>query len=314
MKKLAFAALFALISPAARADDGATAYAFVQVPASAHAAALGGENITIIEDDPALVYHNPALLASVSDNTIGAHYMNYMGGQHTAGATYSRVLRKRCSVAGALLYTNYGSMIETDEAGAELGTFSANDIAIAGTISYMFNDHWAGGATVKWLASFIGGYNSMAVGVDFGLNYYDAEHEWSVSAVAKNLGGQIKAYDEVYESMPIDVQVGVSKRFKALPVRVSLTWTDLTHWHYAFFRHLAIGVDANLSRQIWVGMGYNFRRGNEMTVGQGEDAGSHGAGLSVGGGINMRQFSLSMAYTKYHVATSALLFNVAYRL
>ena len=43
------------------------------------------------------------------------------------------------------------------------------------------------------------------MGVDLGLNYYDSDHEWSVSLVAKNLGGQLKAYDDQFEKMPLDV-------------------------------------------------------------------------------------------------------------
>ena len=112
--------------------------------------------------------------------------------------------------------------------------------------------------------------------------------------------------------MPIDVQVGVSKTFAALPVRVSATLVDLTHYNYRFINHLNLGADLLLSDNIWVGGGYNFRRANEMTIGTNEDASAHGAGFSMGGGINLERFKLNLAYGKYHTASSSILVNLSY--
>ncbi len=121
-------------------------------------------------------------------------------------------------------------MKETDENNIQMGEFSAKDIAIAGYFSYMLGEKFAGGIAAKFITSYIGDYNSIAVGVDLGINYYDPETEWSVSCVAKNLGGQLKAYDDEYEKMPIDLQLGVTKRFANAPFRVSATLVNLNHW------------------------------------------------------------------------------------
>ena len=67
-----------LLCSITQAQESQTEYNFLRLPISAHAAALGGNNISIIEDDPALMFSNPALAASVSDMTIGLSYMNYM--------------------------------------------------------------------------------------------------------------------------------------------------------------------------------------------------------------------------------------------
>ena len=67
MKKVVFSLLMTLFCIAAGAQESQTQYNFLRLPASAHAAALGGDNITIIEDDPTLTFNNPALLGSVSD-------------------------------------------------------------------------------------------------------------------------------------------------------------------------------------------------------------------------------------------------------
>ena len=44
------------------AQEGASAYSFLEVPSSSHAFALGGTNITVIDDDINLMEQNPALL------------------------------------------------------------------------------------------------------------------------------------------------------------------------------------------------------------------------------------------------------------
>lgn len=297
-----------------KAQDSRTGYNFLRLPVSAHAAALGGDNISIIEDDESMIFNNPALLSSVSDKTINLNYMNYMSGANTASASFNRIIKERASVAASAQFIDYGKMKETDENNIQTGEFSAKDISISGYFSYMLTDRLAGGITAKFITSYIGDYNSIAMGVDLGLNYYDPEKEWSVSLVAKNLGGQMKAYDDQYDRMPIDIQLGASKRFAHMPFRISATLVDLNHLDYKFINHLVAGVDIIISPTIWVGAGYNFRRANEMKITETDGESSHGAGLSFGAGINLERFKLNLAYGKYHVSSSSILINLAYSL
>ena len=312
MQKFVLTLISTLFTCMLWAQESQTEYNFLRLPVSAHAAALGGDNITIIEDDPALMFSNPALASSVSDKTIGLSYMNYMSGANYMGASYTKALGEKGTIAGGVQYMNYGKMKEYDQNNTQIGTFNASEIAIEGIFSYELAHNLVGGITAKFINSYIGNYSSMAVGVDLGLNWFEPDYQWSVSLVAKNLGGQIKAYEENYGKMPMDVQVGVSKTFAALPVRISATFVDLTHYDYRFINHLNLGADILLSDNIWVGGGYNFRRADEMTIGTNEDSSAHGAGFSVGGGINLERFKLNLAYGKYHAASSSVLVNLAY--
>ena len=314
MKKTSFIIILTIMAIAARAQDSRTGYNFLKLPVSAHAAALGGDNISIIEDDESMIFNNPALLSSVSDKTINLNYMNYMSGANTASAAFNRIIKERASVAASAQFIDYGKMKEVDENNVQTGEFSAKDISIAGYFSYMLTDRIAGGITAKFVTSYIGDYNSIAMGIDLGLNYYDPEKEWSVSLVAKNLGGQMKAYDDQYDRMPIDVQLGASKRFAHMPFRLSATLVDLNHLDYKFINHLVMGADIIISPTIWVGIGYNFRRANEMKITEADGESSHGAGLSFGAGINLERFKLNLAYGKYHVSSSSILINLAYSL
>lgn len=312
MKKCVFTLFLGLFSTILQAQDSQTEYNFLRLPISAHAAALGGDNITIIEDDPSLMFSNPALAASVSDMTVGLSYMNYMKGANYMGASFTKAMSDKATLAGGIQYMNYGKMKEVDENNVQLGEFNASEIAVEAIFSYELAKNLVGGITGKFITSYIGSYNSIAVGVDLGLNWYDPEHEWSVSAVAKNLGGQVKAYDDNFGKMPFDLQLGVSKTFAALPVRVSATLVDLTHFNYRFINHLNLGAEVLLSESLWIGGGYNFRRANDMKIGVGDDESSHGAGFSFGGGINLERFKLNLSYGKYHAASSSIMVNLAY--
>ena len=315
MKKVVFSIFLTLFAANMDAQESQTGYNFLRLPQSAHAAALGGDNITLIEDDEALIWHNPALLSSVSDKTINLGYMNYMSGVNMASAAFNRIVKEKASWAVSAQYVDYGKMKQTDENNIQMGEFSAKDISVAGYFSYMLGKNFVGGITAKFITSYIGGYNSIAMGVDLGINYYDPEREWSLSAVAKNLGGQLKAYDEEYDKMPIDLQVGASKKFSNMPFRLSATLVNLNHWDSGLKNHIVVGADILLGESIWLGAGYNARRADEMKIVSSEDEeSSHGAGWSFGGGINLERFNLNIAYGKYHVSSSSLLLNVGYRL
>lgn len=315
MKKALSVIFMALtfLTKATAQNDSQTGYNFLRLPVSAHAAALGGDNISVIDDDEALIFNNPALLSSVTDKSLNLNYMSYMQGAKTASASFNRVGTERASWAASAQYLDYGKMKERDENNVDLGEFSAKDISLAGYFSYLLTDRLSGGITAKFLASYIADYNSLAVGVDLGLNYYDPDKEWSLSLVLKNLGGELKAYEEDYNRMPFDMQFGVSKRFVNMPLRVHATLVDLNHPHYKLVNHVVIGADALLSDNFWIGMGYNFRRANEMKVASSDGkSSSHGAGLSLGAGLTLNRFKAAASWGKYHASSSGVVISIAY--
>lgn len=316
MNKYFFLCLFAILSQYLYAqDESQTEYNFLRLPVSAHAAAMGGDNITMADDDAAMAFNNPALIIGVTPGTIGLQYMRYMAGCNNASAMYNTIIDEKWNVGAGIQYMGYGSMKQTDADNNDLGTFSANDIAISGVLGYELMKNLSGGVRLKYVIGNIGSYTSMAVAVDLGLNLYLPESEWSFGLVMKNLGGQVQAYDETFERMPLDVQLGVSKRLVGSPLRLSLTLVDLNHPSYKFADHLVFGAELLLSDNMYVAGGYNFRRASEMQVYGSEDvSSSHGAGLSFGAGINLDRFKLNVAYGKYHVSASTIMANLAFEL
>ena len=305
---------FVLFSYEIGAQESETVYNFLRLPVSAHAAALGGDNITIDDDDPTMVFHNPALASNVSDRSLNLNYMTYMEGVKVASASFVKAYRKRATWAVEAQYIDYGSMKHTTADNEILGIVSAKDVVLGGTFSYALSDKIAGGITAKVVSSNIADYSSMAVAVDLGLNYFNPELNLSVSAVARNLGGQVKAYEDEFEKLPVDLQLGVSKRLGQSPLRFSITMVRMNKWDDKFINHLVFGAEAFLADNIWIGGGLNPRRTNEMKIEDSESSSSHGAGLSFGGGLQLERFKLQVAYAKYHVSASSLLFNVTYTL
>ena len=296
------------------AQESQEVYSFLRLPVSAHVAALGGDNITLTDDDATLIFHNPALICDVSDKSLNLNFMTYMEGAKTASASFVKAYKERATWGVAAQYMDYGTMKQTTVDNIETGDFSARDIALAGTFAYLLSDHISGGITGRFVTSHLASYNSAAVAVDLGLNYQNEEHGWSLSAVAKNLGGQIKAYEDDFERIPLDLQLGVSKRLIGSPLRLSATLSRLNNWDQGFIKHLAVGADLLLGENIYVAAGYNFRRASEMKISDNDGESNHGAGLSLGAGLQLERFKLHVAYAKYHVSASSLLINVTYAL
>ena len=312
MKKVVFFALFLALTASLTAQESETTCNFLRLPMSAHVSSLGGDNISIPDDDASLLFHNPALISNVTDKSLALSYMNYMEGVNVGGATFVKAWGERATWGVQAMYIDYGEMKQTTADNVQIGEVSAKEVMVGATLSYLLTDRIAGGVSTKLISSHIAGYSALAVGVDLGLNYYDDETLLSVAAVARNLGGQVKAFEDEFEKLPFDLQLGVSKQLVGAPLRFSATMTRLNSWDDRFINHLVVGADLLLSQQIFLAAGYNFRRADEMKISDGEGESSHGAALSLGAGLQLERFKLQVAYANYHVSTASLLFNVSY--
>lgn len=308
MRKKFLNILLMAFSLGASAQTGSDAYEFLSVPVSAHSAALGGNNVSALDDDVTLVFNNPALLSNVSDKMLNLDYTSYISSSKKLAAAFAKTINDRASWSVGAQMLNYGSMTETDASGLEYGKFSAKDIDVQGSFAYMLNDYWSGGVSAKVLTASYAEYSSVALGVDLGLNYCDEVKGLSMSLVAQNLGGQVDALYETHESLPFNLVFGISKSLANAPLRLSFTIDDITNRNSnPFIRHLNVGVDILPSRNSWIALGYNLRRSKEMKLADG----SHWAGLSIGAGLNIKKIKIGAAWGKYHMASSSLLINAS---
>lgn len=325
-----FSLLLAVLPATALAQEYASAFNTLRLPASSHAAALGGQNVTLIEDEPTAGWYNPALYANVSDLSAGLDFMTYAAGSTWMGAHFVKAFGERHTMAVGAQYMNYGKMDETDEAGNTLGQFSAKDIVIGAGYSYLLSDRWTGGANLKMMVSNLADYTALAAAVDVGVNYYDDENDLSLSASLQNIGTQLKAYHDGQRThLPFTLALGFSKGMAHLPVRFHVTMTDVTRWKSSYYvlpenkdkdksdkvgfgkialNHFVLGLDILPTDYLYLSVGYNFRRAYELKA----SGSSHLAGLSAGAGVNVKHFKFGVSYAKYHQASNSIMANVGY--
>ena len=313
------------------ADDApkTTAYNFLSVPASSHVYGLGGHNLTIIDDDINLIEQNPALLGPEYDHQVGLNYMRYIGETNFAGLRYGQGVSEHGAIAVGLQYFGYGNIQGADIDGTKTGTFSASDMAFSLTYSHDISEKWRGGITLKYLYSKYEDYTAGAVAADLGINFYDPDHEFSASLVAKNLGGQVKKFNQNKDDLPWDIQVGVSKMLGMAPIRLHVTAYELTRWSSPYYkiedvnnpnsdliekesfgsnllRHMVFGVDVLPTDNLYLGLGYNYRVRSDMATYKRDFM----SGLSVCGGLKVRAFGFGAAFARPHTGASTFMFNL----
>lgn len=326
LKRLYIIIFWALAcSISARGQEHGTVFDFLSLSSSAHANALGGRNISLTDDDASLVIQNPALLSNVSNNSINLNFMAYMQGTKLGSAAFVREAGERGTWGLSAQFLGYGKMQETTASGEVLGEMGALDVAIGGMYGYLFNDYWSGGATGKFIYSKYGSYASVALAVDLGINYLNEDNNFSTSLVLANMGGQVKAFGDKREALPFNLQWGFTKRLSHLPVRLSVTLTDLTRWSKSYYyvpgggdasagriimNHLNLGVDIIPMDAFYVSLGYNIRRANELKAA----GSSHAAGLTCGAGVNIKRIKFGLSYAKYHVSVPSFTFSLGYSL
>lgn len=309
------------------AQEGRTSYDFMNITPSAHAYALGGNNISIIEEDITLIENNPALLGPEMHLKWGINYMMYVAGIHFAGTTFGVATSDRSAFAAGIQYYGYGSMPLTDETGQVLGKFSPQDIQIQCTYAHDIVEGLRGGAKVKFVYSNYEQYTGMALAVDLGLNYYNAEHEYSLSLVGRNLGGQLKRFANSYGNLPMDLQFGYSQVVKDTPIRISITAHDLWRWKIPypttsnngnsivtndkffehFFRHLIFGAEYLFSENFYIGLGYNYKAASDMRT----DNRNILSGFSIGAGLKVKMFAIDVAVAGHHPGATTLMLNLS---
>lgn len=323
MRIIAIIAILTTVMATVSKAQNNNTYEFLNIPVSARAAALGGQNITVVENDFTMASQNPALLPCVAERNISLSYMHYMKGVNVAAASYSSFINDRLGWAVNAQYMGYGKMTRADVYGNKLGEFGAKDMALSATFSYEFNDYWSGGVTGKFLYSGYDSYSSLGVGFDFGLNYYKQRTDFSFSIVARNLGAQLKHYTGgTREKLPANLLVGISKRLAHAPLRLSITMQDLQNWRNSpvseangseqkFFSKLinkfVFGLDFIPTQNIYVALGYNCKVASDMKV----NGSTHWAGFTFGAGVRIKRFRISGSYARYHVAASSFMFNLS---
>jgi hypothetical protein len=314
----------------ANAQTGGTSvFRFLDLTASARQSALGGNVVSVRDNDINAAFNNPAILNPEMDQQITFNYNPYFAGIKHGYTAFAKNYSGVGTAAIGLQFVSYGTFTRTDETAADLGTFSGGDYALSfslarpiGLDSMLF-----AGASVKAIYSQIDHYTSFGLAVDLGISYQSLNRLTTAGLVIRNGGMQLKTYyNGNRERLPIEIEAGISQKLSKAPFRFTITARHLEKWDLSYtdpetqnetdpltgevkpaakvtfgnklLRHFIISNEVLISKNFHLRMAYNFQRRNEMKV----DSKPGMVGISFGLGLRVSKFHLSYSRSIYHLA------------
>lgn len=308
---------------------GNNTYEFLNLTSSARIAAMGGDFLTINDNDITLVESNPSLINPAMSNKLGIAYVDFFSDVNYGFATYARSFNNIGSFAASMKYINYGKFDYATVNGERTGQFHAGETALNIGWGRQLDTLFSIGANLKFIYSSLESYNSFGLAVDVAGSYISRDRSFTVSLIAKNIGRQLTAYEGGnIEPLPFELQVGLAKRLNHLPFRYSILFNHLEKWDLRyddpaqsqtdpisgevvkdsgievfadnFMRHIVFGGELLIGKYISLRGGYNYKRRQEMKVTTKPGT----VGFSWGIGIRISKFHFSYARSAYHLAGS----------
>lgn len=293
MKKSVFILLYAIIlSTSLNAQN---TFEFLRLDPSARAGALGGSFIAN-NDDPNVIFYNPAGLGLLDENPISLSFFKHLIDINLASLSYSTELDGIGRIGAAVKYINYGSFERADPSGIRTGEFSASEFAFILGYSNILDENFYYGINAKFIYSGIDDRSSTGLAADIGLHYAIPEQNVNFGVSVLNLGSQISSYYNTKEDLPLDIVIGGAVRLKNLPARLSLDFHKLNEDRDDFverFKAFAVGVEFTLSPVFKLRFGYNNERRSELKIGTTSGI----AGFNAGLGVKISEYQFDYGYS-----------------
>jgi hypothetical protein len=289
------------------------AFDFLRVDPTARSSALAGAFETYT-DDPNIIFYNPAGLSTVTQKQVSATFGKYLLDINFGTASFAMKYKNVGWFGAGVKYFNYGSFNRTDENGIISGTFHANDIMFSVGYSNLIYDEVNYGINVKYIVSQIAEYNSNAVAFDFGLLYIIPSQDLNIALTVNNYGEQLAAYISSKEKLPLDVRIGVSKKLEHLPLRLSVSLSNINDNTIKFLdvkrlKSFAIGGEFYLSDYVSARIGYNNENRQDLSLGSSIGI----TGFSAGLGIKFAsKYKFDYSLNSFGKVGSTHRFNVGY--
>lgn len=319
-----FFAISLIFSISTYAQSGGKAtYKFLSLPNSARIAALGGNFLTIHDNDLSLALANPSLITPQMRHSLSLNFVDYYAGINYGFASYGFNSAKLGSFATSMQFYSNGQFKGTDETGEVTNTFTAGEYAFNVGWGRMLDSVFSIGANFKAIYSGLETYNSFGLAVDVAGSYVPNEN-FCASLLFRNIGRQLTTYANEVEPLPFEIQAGISKKLAHVPFRYSLLFQHLEKWDLTYLdpnapvdpftgevikktgaeafggnvlRHIVIGGEFIPAKFLSFRVGYNYLRRKEMVVS------SHpgSVGFSWGLGLKISKINLSYSRSAYHL-------------
>ena len=315
---------------------GSSTFNFLKLSNTPQLTGLGGVNVSQTSNDLGMAFNNPSLLQPSMHAQMNAVFNDFYAGISTYHLSLGyRNEKLNTNFLWGLHYLSYGSIQETDASGNLYGELHPSDWVMQISASRKYLEKWTYGATIKFINSNYGQYSSNGIAADVGVLFHDTANLFSASVVAKNMGFQLKKYNNATpEDLPFDLVAGISKRLAKAPFGFSVTahhihqfdilYNDTTFnndnvfqqpeqnkdsWFNKFFLHIVIATQIYIGDKLEVSLGYNHLRRQELNVGNSGN-GLNGFSIGVGALFNKIQIRYARAYYQNNTAFNQLGLNL----
>ncbi len=316
---------------------GSQSFAFVNIDPTGRTAALGASTMADFKNDLGIGYHNPSGLNKTMDNRAMLSYNNYFADINSGFGAFVKHFDSIGTFSGSITYTDYGHFDETDETGKIIGQFWAQDYVFQigyGNI-WERDTHFTYGANVKFLYSVYERYIATAFAVDLAGAYHRPENQFHASLMIRNLGYNAIPYVTELVDLPLDIQLGISKKLQHNPLKMTIVGHNLQRFDISYvnvnsrnknidletgevrnesvsfgdkmMRHVNFGAELVFSDNFQIRGGYNHMRRRELAPETAKGA----AGFSWGLGIGIRKFTLDYAMVTYFPGVNVSYFTVS---
>lgn len=329
--------VFLLVTTSVFAQNGGNGtYQFLKLSPSARITALGGNLISVKDDDLNNAFQNPALLNSSMDGFATFSFVNYFSDVKYGYAAFARDYGRIGTFSFGLQFIQYGDFEETNNEGELTGRiFDGGEYNLNIGYAYPIDEFFSVGTNVKGIISNLETYNSFAVAGDVGITFYNEATTFTAALVAKNIGYQVKTFTNGNrEDLPFEIQFGISQKLANAPFRYSIIAHDLQKFDLTFedpndpnqqidlatgqpivkkigvvekaARHLIFGAELLLSQNFNLRVGYDYQRQKELSV-----QGVGGGGFSFGVGLKVKKISFSYGNASYSAAGASNHFSIS---
>lgn len=307
---------------------GVHSFPFLDLTYNARSAGLGGDFISVMDDDINLGISNPSLLNSTMNKDISFSTSLMPGGINHGMLGYGFDLKRlESTMSGYIKYVSYGTFQRTNVNGTAEGTFSPFEMIAGASIGKQLNKRMGLGANVNFLYSQLETYSSIGASVDFAATYHIEEKNFLVTMLAKNVGYQFKGYTKGNRALlPVEIQLATSYKVKHAPFRLTLLAHHLNKWDITyndptlvptvdpltgdtipvkragfmekFGRHFSYQLEILLTKNIEVRVGFDYHKRKEMAIALRPGI----AGFSFGMGLRFSKFRLDYGFMAYSAA------------
>ena len=208
---------------------GTSTSSLLSLASTAPQAALGN-GLSTRAYNASVSFNNPALVTTIKKKTGLLSWTPLSAGIHQVSAGYANSLTQHTSMLQAIHFINYGEIVERDELAVASGSFSPFALMSQTSIGHQHGPYQLGVSVKQVVEQLYPSYSSWSIASDWSIIRTDTSKDFNIGLQIKNLGGQLIAFTDNRESMPFDVQIGISKKLAHLPFTYFLTYHHLTEW------------------------------------------------------------------------------------